>query len=452
MQRAFFRARRVRNSLQSARFVQLKEALKPLKNATAPSCNALILCMPTENLLRLQQFQFASSAIRRRVLDAILSFHTESALQQMCTLLRDQEHPACSLVGSLLEPLFSAALRRGGVFEIRSLRSAAAATPLPASRLSPKSTTRTVAKRLRVAKKLTQRPDATPPSASPYRYLWLRRQGQQLTAQLLLELPADEIKATATSKDVLATEPETADIFHDVKDVPDRPNGRLLTSSSKINAAFDALLKRGGPELWNLLFQYTVSLHHKISLKDLDNVLKVLSAGTVHFFFVLPNRHLFDNVLLQPYKLSRCVHGNTSQCVQCAANDDRIEQFALLCEVKGWEDLTYDPVLSATFARPEPDLYDLEATDSKSNEDDGDHEDGDLGLQQDMEVDSEVTPADAATAAGSNPGVAAASRVVAGSLLADSTFPVITAASASFHSTGSDDRARIGADHELMRE
>lgn len=66
------------------------------------------------------------------------------------------------------------------------------------------------------------------------------------------------------------------------------------------------------------------------------------------FVFVVPNRRAFEQLRLQPYKLrEQCPHACVTQCQECASNDNRVEQFALLCEVKGWEDFTFEDFASA---------------------------------------------------------------------------------------------------------
>jgi len=337
---------------------QLKKALEPGTNKPPPKCNALILCVPSHDLRSLQVMRFGSASIRAKVINAILKADTRSALRELHILLSDSSHPARSLVGSLLEPLFAAALRNGGLFRIRSLRTAAAArpagAPVPAA-ATDSTPPATRGKRARVVKK------APPPPSPPptFRYLYLNPQAGKLNATLHETFDAPHRQVSQT---VLSVEPEDRDIFYAVSEVTDCPSGRILTSESKINAAFDAMWKALSAEQRHLLFQFTVSLSHKITKHGLEVVLKVLDANVVFFFFVVPNQSLFESMQVQPYKVrNQCIHGNTMQCQPCALHDTRVEQFALLCEIPGWEEFVYENCALGDAGGEPVALYDLDA-------------------------------------------------------------------------------------------
>ena len=304
--------------------------------------------------------RFASASIRWRALKVMLMGNTKSALQEMYVLLRHHSYPARFLLRSLLEPLFAGTLRKGGLFEIRSLRAgkvaptaaagvasvrvapaASAAIPVAATAVPlPQTRSKTgPGKRARVSHQVRP-PPLHPPS---FRYLQLDVQGHELHADLLESLPICTSPVSAIADDVLALEPDVAEHFCVLSELPSCPAGRLLASDSKNNSPCDALWKTLSAAMPDLLFQFTVSLTHRIVQHDLNLVLDALRAKAVHFFFVVPNRKLFEEMKLQPYKVrNRCPHGTTAECQACALEDTRVEQFVLLCEIPGWEDYSYD--------------------------------------------------------------------------------------------------------------
>lgn len=179
-------------------------ALRPSAKTVAPKCNALIICVPTVTLRRLSFMHFASPIIRNGVLRRIIATRTQTALHEMCSLPMERDHPARALVGTLLEPLFASTLRKGGLFEIRSLRpDPVTDSSVVASSAALPHSGRPLCKHPRTGEAVKSAALGVRSARSPCRYLRLTLQASgELAASMMADAPEDE-KTRPISEDVL---------------------------------------------------------------------------------------------------------------------------------------------------------------------------------------------------------------------------------------------------------
>jgi len=272
--------------------------------------------------------------------------------------VREPSHPGRALVGTMLETVFRAALRRGAIFRVRKL--SPSVEPISDTQSQAASGGKRLRKDGPVDKTVLKRSSKPGPAGAAVnaaavqhtaevKYLRIvRGDDKKLKAELISQLPAGA-SVFCLQGNMLVEDMSPNDVYWDVNGINSCPSQRIIYSLMKNAGAIDALLKDNPVEhLSELLFQFTVSLHHGISVAHVQQLRQVLTQDALALFFVVPNEHLFSNYRLQAYHLRNCPHGRSAQCIECAKADRSLTQYVLLCELPGWRNYEYSE-LGPTF-------------------------------------------------------------------------------------------------------
>mgnify|MGYP000549848760 CR=1 FL=1 len=323
-------------SLLTIHLAQIRDVLGPQGSINVKAINALLRCIPSRDYGNIAAIDWASPDIAIKATARMIEKQARETFEFMELIVRDPLHPGRALVGSMVETVFRAALGRGVVFPIRRL-----STPPPALRSG--------------GKKRKQNDGAAASTSddedvaefevavvSREEYLSITCDAEhKLSAEIIAQLP-DGMSVYSLGSDVLIPNMDTRDTYWSVDKIKACPARRLIFSLQKNAGAIDALIKGNPvPALLLLLFQFTLSLHHGISWNAVAELRKEIGRQ-LSLFFVVPNRHLYQNFSLQPYKFrQRCPHDHSMQCLACAAADTHLTQYVLLCELPAWHDLEY---------------------------------------------------------------------------------------------------------------
>jgi len=349
-------------SLLTNHFAQIRDALGPQGSISVKAIHALLRCIPTLDYSNIAAIGWASPDIAVKATARMIEKQSRQTFEFMEFIVRNPSHPGRALVGSMIETVFRAALRRGVVFPIRRLSS------------SPRALHSGGKKRKQNdgATALTSDDEDIAESevaaVSCEEYLSITCDAEhKLKAEIIAQLP-DGTSAYTLDSDLLIPDMDPRDTYWSVDKIKACPARRLIFSLQKNAGAIDALIK-GNPvaALLLLLFQFTLSLHHAISWNAVAELRKALGRQ-LSLFFVVPNRHLYQNYSLQPYKFrQKCPHDHSMQCLACAAADTYLTQYVLLCELPTWHDLEYfeaglTVVTEDTTDEKDADILDITAT------------------------------------------------------------------------------------------
>jgi len=262
--------------------------------------------------------------------------------------LLERSHPSRALVGTMLEMVFRAALRRGAIFKVRKLSSSADVSSdgqpdavVPGKRDRMSRSANSVKESARAGPAGAALPVAEQKSAE-VKYLRITPDDNgKLTAELLSHLPADA-SVFRLQGDTLVEDMNPNDAYGDVMEVKNCPSRHILHPLMKHAGAIDAVLKDNPIEhLSELLFQFSLSLRPQISVTHIERLRQVLDRKALTLFFMVPNEHLFQRYRPQAYRQHDCPHGRSGQCMECAKVDDDLTQYVLLCDLPGWHNYEY---------------------------------------------------------------------------------------------------------------
>jgi hypothetical protein len=136
-------------------------------------------------------------------------------------------------------------------------------------------------------------------------------------------------------EEIISSVPRVSHRFHHIEEVKEKPENFFLFPAFRNLAGADALVRP------NILFQITVGDIHPINYEGLQtarNVLGLKDVDVCKLYFVVPDS-VFNTFSLQPYafpkkgETCKCHLKHTSQCIECAKADSRVEQHVICLDV-----------------------------------------------------------------------------------------------------------------------